>query len=160
MLKRPPGELRQVCQRAALGVPGGRVRIARADLELEPSQAHDGRLRPAEIATLPLQRATLVTLAACDTARGEAELSDERLDFTRAFLIAGASAVLATRWKVAEDEATTRFLVDFYRAYREPLETPPALRKARALTVARRLARERQEPASVWAAWVLVGDAR
>ncbi len=39
----------------------------------------------------------LVVLAACDTAVGDTRLSDERLDLSRSFLIAGAAAVLATR---------------------------------------------------------------
>jgi len=80
-------------------------------LEIQPSDSHDHRLTAAEIATIPID-AELVTLAACDTAAAEALLSDERLDLTRAFLIAGASAVLATRWRVPEDYRTSRFLVD------------------------------------------------
>jgi len=87
-------------------------------------------------------------------------LSDERLDLTRSFLIARAAAVLATRWKVPENEATSRFLFDFYRAYRQGGPEGKGLRKDEALTEARRLSRERGDPAQIWAAWVLVGDAR
>lgn len=120
---------------------------------------HDSRLTTAEIAAIPLE-AELVVLAACDTARGRALFSDERLDFTRAFLIAGSAAVLATRWKVPESPATTRFLTDFYRAYRTGGVKGGPLRKDEALTAARRAALERGDPAQVWAAWTLVGDAR
>jgi CHAT domain-containing protein len=128
-------------------------------IELAAAEGHATRLTASEIAQNPL-RAELVTLAACETARGEAMLSDERLDLTRAFLIAGAGAVLATRWKVPEDESTRRFLLDFYQALRQggPGGTP--LRKDEALTEARRRARARGEDAQLWAAWVLVGDAR
>jgi CHAT domain-containing protein len=129
-------------------------------LELEPTELHDGRLRQAEIATHTLECAELVTLSACDTARGEAVRSGERLDFVRAFLIAGAGAVLATRWQVPEDEATVQFLVDFYRAYLGPGTAGQRLRKDEALTEARRKAIARDTPAQIWAAWVLVGDAR
>ncbi|HYU35484.1 MAG TPA: CHAT domain-containing protein [Thermoanaerobaculia bacterium] len=129
-------------------------------LELQPApEIHDSRLTAAEIATIPLQ-AELVTLAACDTSTGQALLSDERLDLTRSFLIARAVAVLATRWKVPEDAATSHFLADFYRAYRRGGPQGTGLRKDEALTEARRLSRERGDPAQVWAAWVLVGDAR
>jgi CHAT domain-containing protein len=129
-------------------------------LELEPTpQVHDSRLTAAEIATIPLQ-AELVTLAACDTSHGRALLSDERLDLTRSFLIARAAAVLATRWKVPEDTATSQFLADFYRAYRMGGQHGTGMRKDEALTEARRLSRERGAPAPDWAAWVLVGDAR
>jgi CHAT domain-containing protein len=128
-------------------------------LQIEPSDAHDGRLTAAEIAAIPLE-AELVTLAACDTARGEPLLSDERLDLTRAFLTAGATAVLATRWKVPEDHHTSRFLVDFYRAYRHGGPDGEGLRKDQALSAARRLSIERGDPPQIWAAWVLVGDPR
>jgi CHAT domain-containing protein/tetratricopeptide (TPR) repeat protein len=129
-------------------------------LEILPTRdVHDSRLSAAEIAAMPLT-AELVTLAACDTARGETRSSDERLDLTRAFLIAGAASVLSTRWKVPDEPATTRFLLDFYRAYRQGGPGGQGLRKDQALTEARRRSRERGDPAQVWAAWVLVGDAR
>jgi CHAT domain-containing protein len=98
----------------------------------------------------------LVALAACDTSHGAALLSDERLDLTRAFLIAGAASVLASRWKVPEDGTTSRFLADFYRAYR----SGKGMSKDEALSEARRLSRLRKDPAQVWASWVLVGDPR
>lgn len=68
--------------------------------------------------------------------------------------------MLATRWKVPDEPATTRFLLDFYRAYRQGGAHGQGLRKDQALTEARRRSRERNDPAQVWAAWVLVGDAR
>ena len=129
-------------------------------LEILPTRdVHDSRLSEAEIAAMPLT-AELVTLAACDTARGETRSTDERLDLTRAFLTAGAASVLSTRWKVPEDPETSRFLLDFYRAYRQGGQGGKGLRKDQALTEARRRSRERNDPAQVWAAWVLVGDAR
>jgi len=129
-------------------------------LELTATPTHDGRLRQTEIATLPLRCAELVTLSACDTARGDAMPSGERLDFVRAFLIAGARGVLATRWQVPEDRETVQFLVDFYEAYRRPDAAGRPRRKDEALTEARRKAMARGTPAQVWAAWSLVGDAR
>ncbi|HEY3569476.1 MAG TPA: CHAT domain-containing protein [Thermoanaerobaculia bacterium] len=126
---------------------------------LSTPDVHDSRLSVAEIAATPLT-AELVTLAACDTARGETRSNDERLDLTRAFLVAGAASVLAVRWKVPEDPETSRFLLDFYRAYRQGGPGGQGLRKDQALTEARRRSRERGDPAQVWAAWLLVGDAR
>jgi tetratricopeptide (TPR) repeat protein/CHAT domain-containing protein len=129
-------------------------------LEILPTRdVHDSRLSVAEIAAIPLS-AELVALEACDTERGETRSSDERLDLTRAFLTAGAASVLATRWKVPDEPATTRFLLDFYRAYREGGPGGHGVRKDQALTEARRRSRERGDPPQVWAAWVLVGDAR
>ena len=127
-------------------------------LELAARAGHSIRLTAFEIARTPIA-AELVTLAACDSARGEALLNDERLDLTRAFLIAGASAVLATRWQIADHPDTQRFLLDFYSAVNA------GMRKDEALTHARRKARSRsraagRDDAQLWAAWVLVGDAR
>jgi len=129
-------------------------------LEILPTDnSHDSRLTAAEIATIPIQ-AELVTLAACDTSHGEVPYSDERLTLTRAFLVAGAAAVLATRWKVPEDAAVSRFLINFFRLYRHGGPERKGLRKDVALSLTRRLARERGDPAQVWAAWVLIGDPR
>ncbi|HEX6904660.1 MAG TPA: tetratricopeptide repeat protein [Thermoanaerobaculia bacterium] len=129
-------------------------------LEILPTPGvHDSRLSVAEIAAIPLT-AELVALEACDTARGETRQTDERIDLTRAFLIAGAASVLSTRWKVPDEPATRRFLLDFYRAYRQGGPDGKGLRKDQALTEARRRSRERGDPAQVWAAWMLVGDAR
>ena len=128
-------------------------------LELTPTTEHDHRLTAGEIAQIPL-RAELVTLAACSTAQGEAMLSDERLDLTRALLIAGARAVLATRWKVPESNATRQFLIDFYRALRTGGPEGKGMRKDAALSHARHLSMKRGDDAQLWAAWILVGDGR
>ncbi|HEX3525694.1 MAG TPA: CHAT domain-containing protein, partial [Thermoanaerobaculia bacterium] len=126
---------------------------------LRTENVHDGRLTAAEIAAIPLQT-ELVTLAACDTSHGEVPYSDERLTLTRSFLVAGAAAVLATRWKVPEDLATSHLLSDFFRFYRYGDHGQKRLRKDTALAAARRLSRERGDPAQVWAPWVLIGDSR
>jgi CHAT domain-containing protein/tetratricopeptide (TPR) repeat protein len=128
-------------------------------LELTTPDGVATRLTAGDIAHIPL-RAELVTLAACDTARGEAMQSDERLDLTRAFLIAGADAVLATRWRVPEHPSTQQFLLDFYQALHQGGPGGTRLRKDEALTEARRRSRARGDHAQLWAAWVLVGDAR
>lgn len=127
-------------------------------LELDPMPGDDGRLRPADIAMQPLFSADLVTLAACDTGRGAAMLSDERLDFSRAFLIAGAASVLVTRWKIPDDHQTTQFLVDFFQSCTRQGAARGCRRKDVALSEAQKQARDRGDPAAVWAAWVLVGD--
>jgi CHAT domain-containing protein len=155
--QRVPGARQLLISTTGTWAPGDQRKTY---LEILPTpDAHDSRLSVAEIAAIPLT-AELVALEACDTARGETGLSDERLDLTRAFLIAGAASVLATRWKVPDEPATTRFLLDFYRAYRQGGPGGQGLRKDQALTEAHRRSRERGDPAQVWAAWVLVGDAR
>lgn len=128
-------------------------------VELEGDRSHDSRLTAVEIASIPLE-AELVTLAACDTARAEPLLSDEHLDLSRAFLLAGSTAVLATRWKLPEDYRTSLFVQNFYRMYRTGGPHGRGTAKGEALRRVRSLSRERGDPAQVWAAWVLVGDGR
>ncbi|HEX2573901.1 MAG TPA: CHAT domain-containing protein [Polyangia bacterium] len=128
-------------------------------LEINPSPTHDRRLSALEVVQIPLQ-AELVTLAACSTAAGAAQLSDERLDLTRAFLLAGASAVLATRWQVPANDETYRFLDKFYAFWRGDGAGSPRMRKDEALQAAQRWALAEHLPARAWAAWVLVGDGR
>ena len=128
-------------------------------LDLTAKEGHAVRLTASEIATRPLV-AELVTLAACETARGIAMLSDERLDLSRAFLIAGADAILATRWRVPDGDDTRQFVVDFYTALLRGGPNGTRMRKDEALTRARQFSRERGDTAELWAAWVLIGDGR
>ena len=128
-------------------------------LDLTAKEGHAVRLTASEIATRPLV-AELVTLAACETARGIAMLSDERLDLSRAFLIAGADAILATRWRVPDGDDTRQFVVDFYTALLRGGPNGTRMRKDEALTRARQLSRQRGDTAKLWAAWVLIGDGR
>ncbi len=128
-------------------------------LDLTAKEGHAVRLTASEIATRPLV-AELVTLAACETARGIAMLSDERLDLSRAFLIAGADAILATRWRVPDGDDTRQFVVDFYTALLRGGPNGTRMRKDEALTRARQLSRQRGDTTKLWAAWVLIGDGR
>ena len=133
--------------------------LERTYLRLRATEHSDSRLTAVEIAALPIQP-ELVVLAACDGARGTALFSDERLDLSRAFLIAGAGAVLTTRWKIPDSQITTRFVEDFYRAYLDLPSAKGFRRKDEALLMARERSRQRGDPAQLWAAWVLVGDGR
>lgn len=86
-------------------------------LELGRNAREDGRLQVYEILRLELG-AALVTLSACQTALGSGEVSDvplgeEFVGLTRAFLSAGAGAVMASLWDVS-DQATPALMEHFY----------------------------------------------
>ena len=70
-----------------------------------------------------------------------------------AFSVAGASAVVASRWSV-DDTSTARFFELFYQALSRGRSRGEALREAQ-----EKMAREKPEP-YYWAAFSLLGDPR
>lgn len=82
-----------------------------------PRDSTEGALTAWEISELHLE-GSVVTLAACETAHTQME-NGNPLSITSAFLDAGASAVIGTRWKVAEGTTVT-FMDAFYSEYANP----------------------------------------
>lgn len=89
----------------------------------------DGFLTASEIGQLVLN-AELVTLSACDTARGELSSGDGIASLASAFLASGARGVVVTTWSVA-DEATEERMEAFYEGLTAGLAPPQALRAAK-----------------------------
>ena len=81
--------------------------------ELGPD-GEDGILYGLEAQSLNLRGTALVVLSACDTGRGEVDVSDGVYGLTRALGIAGARNVLMTLWPL-EDRLAAEFMRDFYR---------------------------------------------
>ena len=71
----------------------------------------EGILSMAEVQTMRL-RARLVVLSECDSFRGELR-ADGLVGITRAFLSAGALAIVASLWKV-DDDGTRELMTRFY----------------------------------------------
>jgi CHAT domain-containing protein len=76
--------------------------------------------------SLDLRGTWLVTLAACETALGEARASEGVMGLRRGFVQAGAHNVLLTLWQVG-DEESARFMADFYAAVAEARSPAEAL---------------------------------
>ena len=123
----------------------------RSAVFLAPGDDHeDGWLQPDEIAALDL-RGRLVVLSACESAGGSLVSGEGPLSLARAFFAGGASAVVATRWPLEDDDAA--FVMErWYRALRTGQSAAAALRDAR------REAREAGRPPEAWAGVVLLGD--
>jgi tetratricopeptide (TPR) repeat protein len=113
----------------------------------------DGLLQWHEVTTLPL-RASLVTLASCQSAGGVLAYCEGITGLTQAFLHAGSNSVLATLTD-APDGFTARFMLEFYRNLRRGLSVAAALRSTQ--REARTWENELTAPA-LWASFVLVGD--
>jgi CHAT domain-containing protein len=127
-------------------------------LFLAPSEHDDGLLLPEEIADLQLD-AALVVLSACESGLGRAT-ADGVLGIGRAFLRAGARAVLLSLWRV-NDDATAYLMRQFY----EGLVGAGAELSGRRLEVAAALQRAQiatrnqiSDDLSIWGPWLLVGD--
>jgi CHAT domain-containing protein len=56
-----------------------------------------------EILELPMDGTALVTLSACESGLGRIAQGDEVLGFTRSFLSAGSSSLIASLWPVSDD---------------------------------------------------------
>ncbi len=107
-----------------------------------------------EVYDLNLMGVDLVTLSACDTARGKLVRGESVQAFSQAFLAAGATAVVTTMWRVA-DGPTADFMKQFYYGLARGESKSAALRdaKLRFLHSHSALANPRY-----WAAFILTGD--
>ncbi|MCK4414991.1 MAG: CHAT domain-containing protein [Candidatus Eisenbacteria sp.] len=119
-------------------------------LAQDDDPAEDGFLQVDEILALSLA-ADLVVLSACETGRGRISGGEGVLGLSRAFLHAGARALLISLWEVGDRDCVE--LMDcFYTNCIAAAQAPDlALRRAQ-------LALRRQGvPASVWAAFIPLG---
>jgi CHAT domain-containing protein len=114
----------------------------------------DGKLFLREIWGLQLMGYQLVTLSACDTARGREASGDIMVSLETAFLRAGTPSVLASLWEV-DDEATGILMETFYRNLLRQGKAE-ALREAQMALL--------KNPQYVypyyWAPFIMVGDWR
>ncbi len=110
------------------------------------------RLRAGDVVGLRTP-ASLVVLAACESARGRVAAGEGVLGIGSAFLVAGARAVVATLWPV-DDGATARLCTAFYDALARGRTVAGALDEARC--------RLRDDPETehpgCWAGFVVIGD--
>ncbi len=100
-------------------------------------------------------RAKLVVLSACSGADGPLFRGEGLMGLARAFIEAGAGAVLASLWDV-DDEATAVLMGHFYKALSKGKESAKALQIAK-----RKMAHSRRWSAPrYWAGFCLIGDSQ
>ncbi len=105
-----------------------------------------------ELYTLP-RTAELVVLSGCETGRGTVYSGDEWVGLVRAFLRAGARAVVAALWEVHDRSASV--LMDAFYG-----ELAAGRSVAEALAGAQRALRRQQPLPLRWAPFIVVGDPR
>jgi CHAT domain-containing protein len=128
--------------------------------------AEDGFLQAWEIFERVRLNADLVVLSACDSGRGKELGGEGLLSLTRAFQFAGARAVVASLWQVA-DEGTADLMTRFYRHLKNGAAAADALREAQLEIVSQipwtqdSQGERRDKDVSkdlVWAAFEVFGD--
>ena len=87
-----------------------------------------GILTSFEVQQMHIQ-AELVVLSCCKTAQGRMTHGDGTLGLLRAFLCAGASAVVVTLWSI-DDESTVALMRKFYQHYRAKHDAAASLQSA------------------------------
>lgn len=112
------------------------------------SFTEDGILLSSEISSLNLTETDLVVLSACETALGDVTI-DGVLGLQRAFKNAGVNTIVMSLWKV-DDEATSYFMINFYKNLLNGAS------KREAFDTAKRLTRDKYEDPYYWAAFIML----
>ncbi len=125
----------------------------RSMLLLAPAGEGDGALSMAELYALRLERTRLVTLSACESARGASLRNEGVASLARPFLASGTPAVVASLWKVDDDPALD-LMVAFHRQLAKGLSVDAALQAAQTSMLGKDGAHARPR---AWAAFQLIG---
>ena len=88
----------------------------------------DGYLTALEISSMDLTGTELVTISACESGEGDLRTYESLNGLRRSLSNAGARATLLSLWKV-DDDATTAFMIDFYKNLKEGMYKNEALSK-------------------------------
>ena len=114
-----------------------------------------GLLEAREVYGLNLADVSLVTLSACESGLGKVSDGDEIVGFTRSFLSAGVSSLVASLWPVADD-STEALMTRMYQSMNQGSDLMDAMRLAQ-LDVQKR--RKFAHP-FFWAPFNVIGNGR
>jgi CHAT domain-containing protein len=88
-----------------------------------------GLLEAREVYGIDMHSVSLVTLSACESGLGKVQKGDEIVGFTRSFLSAGASSMVASLWPVADD-STEALMTRMYQSMTEGADLMDSMRNA------------------------------
>jgi len=112
----------------------------------------DGVLTAYEAMQLRLDDTELVVLSACETARGDVKVGDGVYGLQRAFLVAGADAIIMSLFKV-DDEATKKLMTYFYQNWEVK-----GMDKRQAFIEAKKTLRKEFKDPIYWGAFIMIGS--
>jgi CHAT domain-containing protein len=137
----------------------GRVWLALAGANrplAEAADENEGLLTAEEVVTLDLRGADWVVLSACQSGVAPTWSREGVLGMRRAFHLAGARAVIASQWPVA-DAATREWMSALYAARADHRTAGAALREACRSVLAARRRDGRPTLPFYWAAFTSTG---
>jgi len=114
-----------------------------------------GLLEAREVYGLDMHSVSLVTLSACESGLGKVLKGDEIVGFTRSFLSAGASSMVASLWPVADD-STEALMTRLYQSMTEGADLMDSMRAAQIDVQKRR----RFAHPFFWAPFNVIGNGR
>jgi CHAT domain-containing protein len=113
-------------RRSGLVLSGGQSTLDAWKRGQVPPVDDDGIVTAEDVAALELHGTWLVTLSACDTGSGQAQVGEGVLGLRRGFVEAGAQNLLMTLWPV-DDRVTVPIMSDFYAAAHKESNAAQAL---------------------------------
>jgi CHAT domain-containing protein len=149
----PGSDARGISASTKVNNPLLRSGLALAGANVDLPGQDNGILTALEAANLDLWGTKLVTLSACDTGVGEVKNGEGVYGLRRAFILAGAQAVVTSLWSVS-DYATHELMRDYYAGMRRGEGRGEALRRAK-LAMLRRKGREHP---FYWASFIQFGN--
>jgi hypothetical protein len=118
-------------------------------------EEENGFLTAEDLLDANLQGCRLVTLSACETARGREVSSQGVMGLRSALMGAGADSVMLSLWPVP-DKPTSELMKSFYKRILAGDPPVQALKSAQATV----RSNPKWQAPYYWAAWIIVGDGR